>query len=182
MYRTFAYAALAVAIPLLAASAQERREPVQRKDFKKAADLPLDREFLIAANVCCNAQMEYAKLADRRSARDDVKEFARMIQEDHKKGCDRIAEIVKDRKLAIVTGTEKETRERLDNLGKLRNATFDRAFLKRIEEDHEKAIKMCENQVSNGKDKEITAFARESLPKLKKHLEKAKSLQTKASK
>src|SRR5262245_54324478 len=117
MFRTFAYAALALAIPFLAVQAQERRDAVQRKEFKTAKDLPLDREFLIAANVCCSAENEYAKLADKRSERDDVKAFARTLQEDHKKGCDRIAEIVKDRKLAIVTGTEKEVRERLDNLG-----------------------------------------------------------------
>jgi putative membrane protein len=180
MFRMFASAVLALAVPFLAIEAQERRDPIQRKEFKGAKDLPLDREFLIAANVFCNAENEYAKLADTRSNRDEVKEFARVVQEDHKKGCDRIAEVIKNRKLAIVTGTEKEVRERVDNLGKLRNATFDGAFLRRIEEDHERAVKMFENQVENGKDKEITAFARECLPKLKKHLQRAKELQTKS--
>jgi putative membrane protein len=45
--------------------------------------------------------------------------------------------------------------------------------------DHEKAIRMFEGQAKNGKNAELTDFAKKALPPMKEHLKEARDLAAK---
>jgi putative membrane protein len=168
-------AALVLVVVGSLAPAQDRR-PVAREDF----DNPLDAKFLAMAAQCSNSEADLAAIAERRASREDVKEFAKKLREEHNNANKTLAKTLKDRKLAIVAVPDKKVREEAVRLAKIERGEFDAAFLKRMVESHEKAIKMFENQVKNGKDEEATRFAKDTLPKLKEHLKKAKELQKKS--
>jgi putative membrane protein len=141
-----------------------------------AADDPKpDLPFLVDASVLIHADTQYSQLAEDRAS-PTVAKFASQMLESHKQLHKELAAIVKDRKVGVVAGTEKEVREEKARLGELKGAPFDRAYLDRIAADHERLINMCESQVKNGKDADLTAFAKKALPELRKHLETAKGL------
>jgi len=164
--------ALAVAGPLYA----EDTKPVERRDFDKKT--PLDNDFLAMASECLNCQCSLADLVEKRASRQEVKEFAKRMEEDHKALLKDLAATLKDRKVAIVAGTSKKDKERCKEVGKLEGTEFEKTFLKYVADDHEKAIRVCENQIKNGKDQKVTEFATSAVKKLREHLKEAKRLQS----
>jgi putative membrane protein len=140
------------------------------------APLPLDNNFLIKVAPCEHAQIEIDKLADKRAASPKVKEFAAQMVQDHQKCYDKLAETIKNHKIAVVSGFEKDKQADIDRLGKLQGAEFDREFLAYVIKHHQDGIAMFESQVKNGKNAELRTFADEALPKLREHLKHAQEL------
>jgi putative membrane protein len=147
------------------------------EENKRAEKLPLDRNFLIKSFTCSHADVMFAELADKRAGSDKVKKFARKIAKDHTSMKEDMARIIKDRKLGVLAGTEKKTKDEIKRLGKLEGSEFDRAYLKRVITDHKKAVRMFENQQTKGEDKELTSFAKKMLPGIRAHLREARKLQ-----
>ena len=154
----------------------EDAKPVERRDFDKKT--PLDTEFLAVASECCNCQCSMAELVEKRASRQEVKDFAKKMDEDHKSLLKDLAATLEDRKVAIVVGTNKKDKARCKEMGKLEGNSFEETFLKNVVTDHEKAIAMCENQIKNGKDEKVTEFATAAVQKLREHLKEAKKLQS----
>jgi len=139
---------------------------------------PLDREFLVKTITCNHAEIKASELAESRATNPKVKEFAQMLVKDHKNLSERLAELAKDHKLAILAGTEKATKEMLDRLSNTGNDNFDKEYLKSVIEEHEKAIQMFDAQASRGSDSALKSFATNTLPSLRAHLTEAKKLST----
>jgi putative membrane protein len=139
-------------------------------------DRPLDKDFLVKVASCNNAEIEVSKLADRRSKSTDVKEFATMLEKDHKAAYDKLGNLIKNRKVGVAAGLEKETRDEIKRLSKLEGNEFDRAFLDHTIREHRKAISIFEYQAKNGQEGDIRDYAKELLPDLRKHLKKAEQL------
>jgi putative membrane protein len=137
---------------------------------------PLDDNFLIKAAAADNAEIQTSKLADSRASTQQIKDFAAQVVKDHEKSADRLAKVIKNRKVAIVSGLEKENRDQIDRLSKVRGDQFDREYLHWMVMTHTNAISMFENEAKNGKDAEIRSFADETLPTLREHLKRAEEL------
>ena len=147
-----------------------------RAEEKPTLAAALDNEFLVKAHAANNAQIEYGKLAEKRSASQRVKDFAQQMVKDHGAAQESLGRLYKDRKFASVAGLDKEFRDERDRLAKLENSEFDRAYMKRVVEDHEKVVALYDVQVRDGKDTAIAAWAKESAPSLKKHQQLAKEV------
>jgi putative membrane protein len=136
----------------------------------------LDREFVVKAAPCCHAIVQFAELAERQAQRPEVKAYAKKLIKDHKEMQEQLAKSSVDQKTAVASGTEKSTRDELERLGKLQAGAFDQAFLDRMVQDHEKAVRMCKNQNEKGTDAKIRQFASTCQTKLEDHLKEAKAL------
>jgi putative membrane protein len=139
-------------------------------------DRPLDKDFLIKVATCNNAGIQISGLVNKRSESSPVKDFATMIVKDHKASGDQLTELLKGRKLAIAAGFDKETKDEVKRLGKLKGNEFDQAYLQCMMKGHKEAIAIFENQAKNGQEEDIRTYAKESLPHLRKHLSKAEEL------
>jgi putative membrane protein len=148
----------------------------QVEDRKTTEKPVLDREFVEKATPCCHATIQYSELAERQATRPEVKAFAKKLVKEHKEFREELAKASRDQKVAVASGTEKPMREEMEKLAKLQGSAFDQAFLDRVVEDHEKAIKMCEAQADKGTDPMLKDFAKKCVPELKDHLKEAKAL------
>jgi putative membrane protein len=160
-------AALALAFGILA---------VVKSSALAGDKLPLDKDFLIQAVNSGNAEIKYSELASSHSSNDNVKAYAKKVAKDHKDmaaGLDRYAS---DQKVAILAGADKATKDEVEHLSKLQGPAFDQAYIKRMIDDHEKAIGMFEAQAKQGLDGKLKAFAQDGLPILREHLQGAKAL------
>src|SRR5579883_3255982 len=88
------------------------------------------------------AEVQLAKMAEKQAGSDDVKRFAARLIKDHTEANQQLMDIAKDMKLAVVQGVNKEQREQMATLSKLKGADFDREYLRTMVMDHEKAIKL----------------------------------------
>ena len=153
----------------------EDEKPAAREDTDKK--MPLDNEFLTMAAECCNCMCSMCDLVEKRASRQEVKEFAKKISDEHKTLAKDLNATIKDKKLTAVEGPNKKDKQRLVDAGKLEGKEFDTAFLKNVIADHEKGIAACDNQIKNGKDEKATEFATTAVKKLREHLKEAKKLQ-----
>lgn len=137
------------------------------------ADSPQD--FVDDASAKSAAEIETGKLAVEKSQSADVKKFAEMMIDDHTAANEKLAGIAADKKLEVSSDTTLID-EAKNMLLKYRGASFDKAYVENQVKAHEATIELFEEEAKDGKDAELKAFANETLPTLKTHLEAARKL------
>jgi putative membrane protein len=143
---------------------------------------PLDKDFLIKAATANHAEIQFGKLADKRAGSTQVKDYAAMLVKEHQSAYEQLAKLLQNRKIGVVAGLEKETRDEISRLGKLEGVAFDRAFLQCMIKEHNDAIAIFEYQAKNGREGDIRSYANDLLPSLRSHLKQAKELAKSADK
>ena len=139
-------------------------------------ELTGDQKFLKDTFTTSHAAVRLSELADKHSNNAKVKDFAKMVIKDHKEMNDKIAKAAADQKLAVVAGNEQSVKDALDRLSKLNGVDFDREYLKTIINNHEAIVQMLQNESKDGKDANLTSFAKTALPGAEQHLKEARAL------
>lgn len=142
----------------------------------RAADQPLDNDFLIKTSASEHACVEMAKMGEKQASAPKVKDFAGRLAKDHQKCYDKLSEAIKNKKVIVVAGFEKDTKSEMDRIGKLQGPDFDREWLKWIVASHKDAVARFEAQANNGKDADLARFAKDTLPGLRAYLKEAEDL------
>jgi len=136
------------------------------------------RTFVEKAAAENAAEVKLGKLAKDKASHDDVKKFAERMVEDHQKANDRLkdVDIVPQDVFASAAQPKPEHQEVHDRLSKLSGDEFDREYMQHMVKDHEKAVKLFSKQADETSDRELSQFARRTLPTLENHLEEAKRI------
>lgn len=141
-----------------------------------AVKLPLDNDFLVKVATCNHAAIAIGKMAEKQADSADVKVLAVHLVKDHQGSYDKLAELLKTRKVGVVAGTEAETKSTIQRLGKLEGAEFDKEYLQWVVKEHRAGILLFENQIKHGTEADINAYAKETLVTCRNHLQKAEKL------
>jgi putative membrane protein len=137
--------------------------------------LPLDNDFLVKTATCNHAVIVISKMAETQGS-PEVKAFAAHLRTDHQASYDRLADLLKTRKVGVLSGTEADTKATIKRLGDLKGTDFDREYLTWVIKEHRLAIPTLENQVKQGNDADVRAFAKGNLDPSRKHLQKAEEM------
>ena len=135
-----------------------------------------DAKFIQKAAGGSRAEVELGKLAQQKAMREEVKEFATRMVEDHAKANDELAKIAGANGVSLPAEVDSSTRKEMDKLQKLVGGDFDRAYMKHMVADHEKAVGLFEREAKNGQDAEVKKFAEMTLPTVQAHLKQAKEI------
>jgi putative membrane protein len=169
-------AALTVLVLPLAVQADDR-PLIERKS--PDSEPTTDQEFLAKAININIAEIKMAERALKESENKDVRTFAQMMVDDHTKMRNNLMKTAKSKKLAVVEGLGKKTREEMTRLGKRRGRDFDREYMSCQVEGHEKALKLFKTWSKKATDSELRDIAGKAVPKVEEHLNKAKDIQGK---
>lgn len=136
-------------------------------------------------------ELSLAEMAVSKSKNASVREFARMITDDHRRVNEQLRLALRqgtgpDRKTTernqpgsppgVAPGaapTDSPEHKKLEGLG---GAAFDKAFTEIMVEGHTKSVALYENAAQSLPSGAAKKLAEDTLPKLKQHLEQAKSL------
>jgi putative membrane protein len=133
-------------------------------------------DFVEDASAKGVAEVEAGKLAQEKGTAADVKSFADMMVKDHTAANAKLKSIADTKNLEVSDSAELVDKAKAMIL-ELRSAkSFDQAYANNQVKAHEATIELFEKEASEGKDAELKAFATDTLPKLKAHLEHAKAL------
>lgn len=124
------------------------------------------------------AEIQTSELALQKSQSADVKAFAQMMITDHTKANKELAGVASKLNLKVADDAELMARAKKMVL-EYRDESFDKAYANNQVVAHEQTIKLFEDEMKSSTTPELQAFAKETLPKLKHHLEQAKALQAK---
>ncbi|MDB6052241.1 MAG: putative outer membrane protein [Pseudomonas sp.] len=137
--------------------------------------------FVDDASAKGMAEIQTSQLALDKSQSDDVKSFAQMMITDHTDANQKLAAIATN--LNLKTASDAELMDKAKKMIlQYRSGSFDKAYAANQVKAHEQTIKVFQDEIKTSQTPELTAFAKDTLPKLQDHLKMAKQLQAKYNK
>ncbi|HEY4303700.1 MAG TPA: DUF4142 domain-containing protein [Gemmatimonadaceae bacterium] len=139
--------------------------------------------FAWAAN---NGEVQVAKLAETKAGNADVKAYAKMLVADHSKMLADVkalatkTSVVPDTTMDDVKDLMGHSRDELKDLtDKAKGADWDKDFIGKMVDDHQKVLDKLQDAVKNTTDSTWTKALTEASGKVQEHLTKAQELQAK---
>jgi len=133
-----------------------------------------DRSFIMQATNGGMVEVTLSKFALQKSARPDVKDFAKTIVDDHDKAGMELSMVAAKLGAPPYKPAVDEHAD-MKRFGQLAGEKFDSAYIERMVRDHGGTVALFEKQASHGDAGELKAFATKTLPVLKMHLEMIKT-------
>ncbi len=147
------------------------------RGFVCAEETKLKPEEFISKAMEWNAcEKNLAQTAEKNASNEEVRKFAQHLAEDHAKCEKEIGEVIKARKIAVASVPNKEERDKVAEISKLKGVEFDRQFLARVIDSHERALKWFDQAAKTAADEQCRSCAERAAAGVRKHLEEARDL------
>ena len=134
-----------------------------------------DRDFLTKVIPATAASVKIIEYAGKNASDEKVRDFAERVAKQHKEFVKTASEIAKRLKIAVVTDPDKDSKEMIDKLAKLKGTDLDVAFLQWLSHGHENTT-VFESEVKNGTDADLKAFAKNAITSGNEHLKGARAI------
>ena len=135
-----------------------------------------DRAFVSTASAAGLAEVASGHLAMTQGQAATVKSFGQAMVADHSKANTALQKLADAKGMAVAGGPSADEQASIDSLKSMHGAAFDQAYAKLALNDHTQSVALFEQEASSGQDADLRAFAANTLPTLKHHLDMVKSL------
>ncbi len=135
-----------------------------------------DAKFMMMAAMSDMNEISLSNMAMQKSTNDDVKRMAQMIVDDHTKASDELKTVAMSKNVTLPASADAKHQVMMTKMQAMSGEMFDRAYVKAMVKDHEKAVKMFTKESMSGKDADARAFAAKTLPVLQSHLTMAQGM------
>jgi putative membrane protein len=135
-----------------------------------------DAEFVQHATAGGKKEVASATFAVLTASSPDVKTLANRLVKDHTSANEELYRMASAKKF---TSTETRPSTKSEPWRTETGASFDRAYVEHVIDEHEDAIELFEEQSAKGTDAELKAWAEAKLPTLREHLKMARDLKSK---
>src|SRR5690606_17445159 len=132
-------------------------------------------DFIEEASALGLAEIETAQKALQESENAEVRAFAERMIKDHTAANEKLASLASDKGVEVSDEAKLMDRARALILEVREGDSFDAAYANNQVSAHERTIELFE-RASRSDDAEVARFAKDTLPKLKEHLEEARKL------
>lgn len=122
------------------------------------------------------AEINAGKLAQARGSSQAVRDYGRMLEQDHMAANQQAVALAKKAGVAVPTQPNKDQQEMYKKLSQYKGAAFDRQFADAMADDHKKVIDMYEDEAKRQEDGQVQVMAQKLLPVLKQHLSVAQGI------
>ena len=145
-----------------------------------AAQAPTTEDFVKSVAISDMFEIQSGELASEKAQNGDVRSFGKKMVVDHTKTSDELKGLVNDKAIKgeLPGKLDAEHQTNLDKLTELSGVPFDKEFVQMQIDAHQKAVGLFENYAATGENDDLKAWAKNTLPALKQHLEHAQKLKT----
>ncbi len=133
-------------------------------------------DFLVNAANAGMAEVQLGTIAQQKATNPAVKNFASMMVMDHTAANDQVKSLASQKNVTLPTAVSEGNQKVLDDLNKKSGRDYDRAYMKRMVDDHQEAVNLFERAINDAKDPDVSGFADKTLMKLRAHLDSAKAV------
>lgn len=137
-----------------------------------------DKDFIMEAACGGMAAVALGELAQQKGQSDAVRQFGKRMIDDHGKANNELKELAGRKGVVVPAALKPKYQKLVDSLSKLSGAEFDKQYLREMVKDHESDVAAFQKEADKGKDAELTAWARQTLPTLQDHLKMAHDAET----
>jgi putative membrane protein len=139
-----------------------------------------DRKFLQRAAADNQMEIEISRMAAQKATHPDVKAYAQRMVDDHTATLQQIQDLAQNKNVQMQDHDPSKNRN-TSRLNSLSGQEFDRAYMTQQVRHHQKDVAEFERQAKSNGDPEVRAFAEKTLPTLRDHLERARTVASAAS-
>jgi len=133
--------------------------------------------FMKAAALGGMMEVELGQVAQK-STNPDVKAFAEEMVKDHSKANAELKTLAEKEKIILPTTFPAEDKAHMDMMKTMTGTAFDHHYIDMMVTDHDKTIALFKSAAAS-QTKEVSEFAKKTLPIINGHFEKAKAIQAK---
>jgi putative membrane protein len=173
----FGALAAALAMALVPGWAQERTTPQLPPDKQHDFRGLTDGQFVAKAVQINLVEIALGTHAADKARRADVQQFGKELKQDHLKAHHQL-ELVVMKRFNLASKLDAEHQGKVDKLIALQGDDFDRVYLSEMVVGHRMATALYQHESLNAKDADLKAFATQTLPIVRQHLQKAEQLWT----
>ncbi|MCY1539165.1 hypothetical protein D9M68_747370 [compost metagenome] len=137
-----------------------------------------DADFAVKAADGGMAEVELGKLAQEMGSDTRVKDFGKMMVNDHSTVNEELKSIAGSKNISLPNEPSEENRKMKEDLMKKQGNDFDRAYIDEMVKGHKKTIKLFEDAQKDLKDPDLKALVDKTLPSLRTHLTHIENLQS----
>jgi putative membrane protein len=137
-----------------------------------------DLEFAKEAAAGGLKEVALGELAQEQAKSEEVERFGQRMVQDHGQANQKLMAIVEQKDIQLPQELPEDAQQKYQELQQLSDAEFDEAYMDEMVKDHEKDVALFEQQAQSGEDPDLRAFAEETLPTLREHLELAREVQS----
>lgn len=137
------------------------------------------KDFVTEAATGGMMEVELGNLAQQKATSQQVKEFGKMMVDDHSKANNNLKDIASKKNIDLPASITDEERKDIDKLSKKSGADFDKSYVDMMVKGHKKTIDIFKKASANVGDNDVKSFATNTLPAIQKHLETIQSIKSK---
>ncbi len=124
-------------------------------------------------------EVELGKLAQEKGSSQDVKNFGKMMVDDHSKANADLKQVAALKSIQIPDSLNEDQIKDMDDLSKKSGADFDKAYVDMMVDDHKEDVDDFKKAADDINDTDIKTFAQNTLPVLQKHLDRINEIKSK---
>ena len=140
-----------------------------------------DAEFLTKVVPSIAASVKIIDYAVTNASDEKVKDFAQRVLKQHTESVKIATGHAKRLNIAVVINPDKDSKEMIDKLSKLKGTDLDAAFLEWLSHIHHDTT-LFENEVKSGTDSDLKTYAQNTITAGNEHLKEARELLAKLKK
>lgn len=127
-------------------------------------------EFAQEAATGGMMEVQLGQIAQKNGASAAVKDFGKMMVEDHTKLNDQLKDLASRKNVTLPTAVTNEQQNEIDKLSKETGKDFDKDYVSMMVDDHQKDIDKFKNARDKISDADFKELITKALPVLEKHL------------
>ncbi|MCW3086165.1 MAG: hypothetical protein JWP12_3531 [Bacteroidetes bacterium] len=136
-----------------------------------------DAQFLVDAAEINLEEIQLSQLALAQSSSADVKELAKMMQDDHNKSLNELQALAASKSITLPGSISKDGQDAYTKLMNESGNNFDKKYTSMMVDGHKDAITKFEKASIDAQDADIRNWASTTLPALRTHLDHAMNCQ-----
>ncbi len=182
-------AVLGGSLLFLACNDSSTKEEKTNTDSVKTANSKMDtgmvkpamvnNDFVTTVANVGMMEVELGKVAQTNGASKDVKDFGKMMEDDHSAANTELQSIAAAENISMPAGMNEEHTMHVTDLKAKQGAAFDKAYMDMMVDGHTKTIDEFKKAAAGNENQKVKDFAAKTLPTLQKHLDKAKAIKAK---
>lgn len=136
----------------------------------------LDRKFVEEAYTGGLMEVSLGRLAITHGKSQRVKDFGKMMIEDHNAANDELKKLAAKKGWNVPSSPNQAQRREIERMSAKTGDDFDGAYIRMMVEDHKKDLAEFREQSTSGLDEDLKTWARQKVPVLKLHLDRAQAI------
>jgi putative membrane protein len=147
-----------------------------KKDKNNENVSSTDQTFLTQAAISNKSEIMAGQLAATKSTTASIKSFGQLMVTEHTQAQTDLQGVYSGASQTMPDTLDAQHRVLMTRLNSLSGHSFDSAYISSQVMDHQAAVTLFQNEISNGNNSSVKSYASTYLPHIQMHLQKADSL------